>query len=59
MTSSTLPIPTASDVPAPEARDDGACDACQHPSAEHDAIAARFCSATMNGAITRGCVCRS
>jgi hypothetical protein len=36
-----------------------ACDVCPHPHADHDAIAARFCSATGNGAIARGCVCRS
>ena len=38
---------------------DAACDVCPHPRADHDAIASRFCSATGNGAIARGCVCRS
>jgi hypothetical protein len=36
-----------------------ACDVCPHPLAKHDAIGLRFCSATLSGAITRGCVCRS
>lgn len=36
-----------------------ACLVCPHPHAEHDAIAARFCAATDNGAIARACVCQS
>ncbi len=38
---------------------DAACGVCPHPHTDHDAIAARFCSATGNGAIARGCVCQS
>jgi hypothetical protein len=71
MTSSTIPIPitTSTDVrdleraslrrAAAEAMNKEACDVCPHPHADHDAIAARFCSATGNGAIARGCVCQS
>ena len=70
MTPSTLltPSTTAADVRSLERAsplDDAAeamneaCDVCPHPHATHDAIAARFCSATSNGAITRGCVCPS
>jgi len=68
MTSSTLPIPTSTDVrdleqaSSPddaEAKTLETCDVCPHARADHDAIAARFCSATGGGAITRGCVCRS
>jgi hypothetical protein len=71
MTSSTLLIPltTSADVrdiegapildDAAEAMNKQACDVCPHPQAGHDAIAARFCSATAHGAIVRGCVCRS
>ena len=70
MTSSTLPLPIsssgdlgdleqASSLDALEAMDAEACDVCPHPRAGHDAIAARFCSATGNSAVTRGCVCRS
>jgi hypothetical protein len=71
MTSSTLLIPTTTSTDvrgleraslrgaAAEAMSKEACDVCPHPHADHDAIAARFCSATGNGAIARGCVCRS
>jgi hypothetical protein len=69
MPSSTLPIPTSTDTRDLEQaplRDDAteavgaeACDVCPHPRADHDAIAVRFCSATGDGAIARGCVCRS
>jgi hypothetical protein len=63
MTSSTLLTSTSTSA---DLRDldqasspDVACDACPHPRADHDAIASRFCSATGNGAIARGCACRS
>ena len=71
MTSSTLliPVTTSADVrdlqqaslldDAAERMNKEACDVCPHPHAVHDAIAARFCSATSNGAIARGCVCQS
>jgi hypothetical protein len=71
MTSSTLlsPMTTSADVRdlertsirdhAAEDMTKRACDVCPHPHADHDAIAARFCSATMKDAISRGCVCRS
>jgi hypothetical protein len=71
MPSSTLDIPitTFADVrdleqasfrdDTAEATDREACDVCPHPQASHDAIAARFCSATCDGAIVRGCVCQS
>ena len=71
MTSSTLllPVTTSADVRDPEQPsflDDAAevmnkeaCDVCPHPRAGHDAIAARFCSATGDSAIARGCVCQS
>jgi hypothetical protein len=36
-----------------------ACDVCPHAMSDHDAIGLRFCRATLNGAITRGCICRS
>ena len=69
MTSPTIPIPTSADVrdleqaslldDAAGAMNEEACDVCPHPHADHDAIAARFCSATGTGAIARGCVCQS
>ena len=52
MSNMTAPSPTSTEVVA-ERR----CAACQHIWTEHDAIAARFCAATIVGAYTRGCVC--
>jgi hypothetical protein len=33
------------------------CAVCPHPWGNHDAIAARFCAATVVGRYSRGCVC--
>jgi hypothetical protein len=33
------------------------CLACGHPEALHDAIARRYCDATISHAATRGCIC--
>lgn len=38
--------------------DDPVCAVCRHTVASHDAIGLRFCAATLNGAIPRGCICR-
>lgn len=38
--------------------DDPACGVCPHRVDHHDAIALRFCRATLAGALDRGCVCR-
>jgi hypothetical protein len=35
------------------------CEMCTHSWKSHDATAMRFCTATMNGAHSRRCVCRS
>jgi hypothetical protein len=35
-----------------------ACMACGHERDAHDAIAQRFCNATVEHAFTRGCMCR-
>jgi hypothetical protein len=71
MTSPTLPIPITTSAAvrdlehasslgdAAETTNMEACDVCPHPRASHDAIAARFCSATGDGHIARGCVCQS
>lgn len=71
MASSTLLIPMTTSAgvrdlgrastpdDAPEDMTKRACDVCPHAHAENDSIAARFCSATINGAIARGCVCQS
>ncbi|MGR6965001.1 RGCVC family protein [Geodermatophilus sp. URMC 61] len=42
----------------PRSVDDPRCDVCSHPVVDHDAIALRFCRATLAAAIARGCVCR-
>jgi hypothetical protein len=39
--------------------DEAICDVCPHPVAGHDAIGLRFCRATLNGGLSRHCVCRS
>ena len=39
--------------------DDPRCDVCPHPVDDHDAIALRFCRATLAAAVTRGCVRRA
>ena len=33
------------------------CAACSHPRAMHDRIAARYCTASTAGKLSRGCVC--
>jgi hypothetical protein len=33
------------------------CTACKHPLPDHDAIAQRYCGATVSAALTRGCIC--
>ena len=51
------------DVEPGAARKDGdreagvACGACQHPLDSHDAIARRYCTATLASGFHRGCVC--
>jgi len=59
----TVPVTTAPPVPdeldGTPTRDDAAgCGSCPHPLAAHDPIGLRFCRATRDGDITRGCVCR-
>ncbi len=34
------------------------CAACPHPAAGHDAISRRYCAATVDASLTRGCICR-
>jgi hypothetical protein len=60
-----LPAPTSSTGTLADVRTDAptlndpVCDVCAHPVSGHDAIGLRFCDATLNGAISRGCICRS
>ena len=35
------------------------CDVCPHLVDGHDVIGRRFCQATLDGALTRGCACRA
>ena len=35
------------------------CAACAHLLTDHDAIGSRFCQATVDGDISRGCVCQA
>lgn len=42
---------------APETAPDK-CDVCGHLLSAHDAVATRFCNATLHGALARGCLCR-
>lgn len=41
----------------PMARAVETCDVCAHPEAAHDAIARRYCDATVANAMSRGCIC--
>jgi hypothetical protein len=34
-----------------------ACDVCEHPIADHDAISLRYCKATLSSALSRHCIC--
>ena len=55
----TAPTSTPSpvDLPLPDAQ--AVCDVCPHLADAHDVIGRRFCDATLHGALTRGCICRS
>ncbi len=45
-------LDTQSPIADPEA-----CAACAHPWTTHDALAARFCTATAASSQARGCIC--
>lgn len=34
------------------------CATCGHRQADHDALGIRFCAATMNSSLSRGCICK-
>ena len=53
---SSTPVLAAPVLAAPVA--EAACAACPHPAAGHDPIGRRFCAATLDSSITRGCICR-
>ena len=56
---STPAAPTTADRTPEVLSSPEACDACPHPAEAHDVIGTRFCGATVLGALTRGCICRS
>ncbi len=45
------------DLRAEAARPERDCRECGHTMVSHDAIAVRFCRASRDGALPRGCVC--
>ncbi|WP_148262451.1 RGCVC family protein [Hoyosella subflava] len=49
--------PTTKPPAAARPKNSGDCDMCGHPTRDHDAISLRYCLATQNGAMSRGCVC--
>jgi hypothetical protein len=48
---------TTTSTLSPAADTDARCPVCPHAVADHDAIAQRYCRATANSALERGCVC--
>jgi hypothetical protein len=55
----TAPTSTPSRVELPLPAAQAVCDVCPHAAAAHDGIGRRYCDATLTGALTRGCICRS
>ena len=53
-----MTAPTSTPITNPPVTAPAACDVCAHPAAAHDVIGRRFCDATLQGALTRGCICR-
>ncbi|MGX7681859.1 RGCVC family protein [Jatrophihabitans sp. DSM 45814] len=49
-----MPVIEADELAQPVA----ICASCTHPLAVHDAISQRYCAATAQMAMTRGCICR-
>lgn len=47
----------ADDIETAKPAAQGAC--CAHAQQAHDAIALRYCAATLEAGSSRGCICRS
>ena len=56
-TGSTAVRPERVPQTTPPSLGDPTCDVCPHPVRQHDPIGRRFCEATGNSALDRGCVC--
>jgi hypothetical protein len=37
---------------------DGSCSVCGHQWSVHDTLGARYCAATKESSLSRGCICR-
>jgi hypothetical protein len=57
MIDGTVPITLPAAALARENGEGADCMACGHAFDTHDAIAVRFCNATVERALTRGCIC--
>jgi hypothetical protein len=53
------PTPAASAMATSGHEDRTDCMVCSHSPDAHDAIALRYCNATIAGALTRACICRT
>lgn len=54
----TTATPVREDRDAAPSAPATACAACPHPTAAHDAVADRYCRATVTSALDRGCICQ-
>ena len=59
MTTSAPVSPAPTPLAAATVPDPDTCSTCPHPLEQHDAIALRYCAATMAAALGRGCICQS
>jgi hypothetical protein len=52
-------LPTSADIAeVVQTQDVTYCASCPHPKDAHDATALRYCAATLNAVLSRGCICR-
>ena len=58
MSITTRHVPPAPPERLPVIAPQDRCSVCMHPTTLHDAIAARFCAATLAQVLTRECICR-
>jgi hypothetical protein len=53
----TTDVAREAPVNSTDLRVDDNCQACAHPWDQHDVISARYCTATIESALTRRCIC--